>query len=203
MVKFGMKSMAVGALFLLGVDAKKLPPAAIAGGAPVPINSYPFIVALTDSQGVFCGGSIIANQWVLTAAHCIEDVQKFIRTTKVVGGTANLRNSPQGQVRAVESVVQHPGWGKGVQKQDLHDIAVIKLKQPFQFGPNVQPALLEYVDLPANIRTQAIGWGSTSEYGDAVNELRAVQLSTGSAQNCDRAYDIPRTSAKKEGFICA
>ena len=44
----------------------------IVGGQEATPHSYPFQVALFIGEGYFCGGSIISDQWILTAAHCID-----------------------------------------------------------------------------------------------------------------------------------
>src|SRR5690348_12693415 len=44
----------------------------IVGGEPTEIEKHPWQVALQLNGGFFCGGSIIAQKWILTAAHCFD-----------------------------------------------------------------------------------------------------------------------------------
>jgi secreted trypsin-like serine protease len=53
----------------------------IVGGQPAPEGKYPWQVRLYESMDDrigFCGGSIIAPQWILTAAHCLVDTDKIV-----------------------------------------------------------------------------------------------------------------------------
>jgi len=42
------------------------------GGVEAPRNGFPYQVALIINNAGFCGGSIISEQWALTAAHCVD-----------------------------------------------------------------------------------------------------------------------------------
>lgn len=44
----------------------------IVGGSVASRNQFPYQVALIINNSGFCGGSIISNAWVLTAAHCVD-----------------------------------------------------------------------------------------------------------------------------------
>ena len=101
------------------VAAAPKPEPRIIGGEPADFGEYPFMVALlfeptagNDFQKQFCGGSLIASRWVLTAAHCAdflagpEEVAVAISRTHL--------NSTEGQRIAVRSIHIHPDYDPNV-----------------------------------------------------------------------------------------
>ncbi|MGH9136881.1 MAG: S1 family peptidase [Acidimicrobiales bacterium] len=60
-------------LLLLAFALRPMAADAVVGGSPVPDGKYPFMAAVLDDGSQFCGGSVIASTWVLTAAHCVAD----------------------------------------------------------------------------------------------------------------------------------
>ena len=86
-------------------------------------------------RGVYCGGVIVSKFHVLTAAHCVEKEKR-----KVVGpinvGQVFLSKSVKAVNYSVEKFTIHP---KRSREFLTNDLAIIKVKVPFNFSKNVQP----------------------------------------------------------------
>ena len=131
----------------------------VVGGKPVPPGKYPWQVRLYESMDDtvgFCGGSIIAPQWVLTAGHCLIDVED------VVVGYGSTDREKTTKV-ASEKIIVHPDYVAG-QKADL---ALIKLKTPIPNAPAIgvaDPAADKDL-LPDGAAVTVTGWGATWDTG--------------------------------------
>lgn len=156
------------------------------GGKEAKNGAYPFQVALlttenldntTDSQSnaQFCGGSLIAPQWVLTAAHCLVDGATAVapETITILTGATDLR---EGKRYKVAQVIVHEGYSS--QTLD-NDIGLIKLAEP------AKDPVIPVTD--ANVEAGAatvIGWG-LMEDGNFPNALMTadIQLQPNAACN--------------------
>src|SRR5215203_3861597 len=131
----------------------------IVGGTAVPNGKYPFMAALLDKRRagdafdeLFCGGTLIDKDSVLSAAHCLVN-PKPDKLEVVVGRTALNQN--RGQLRSVSRRFIHPRYnGNG------YDAAVLKLSRPVKGIRPIKLATAKQNNLekPAHILTTA-GWG--------------------------------------------
>ncbi|XP_023947660.1 trypsin, alkaline B-like [Bicyclus anynana] len=162
----------------------------IVGGTTVSINTYPFSAVLLITSGVMnrlrqnCGGSIINNRSVLTAAHCIQHGN--LNTHRVRSGSSNA--SSGGRLHDISSRLVHPHYNQGTLN---NDIGMFRVSSAFQFGPTVRAAAIigQNAIIPDNALVWAIGWGWTSHGGNNPSEqLRHVQIRTTPVARCQRAY---------------
>lgn len=100
--------------------------ARVMGGCTISIEDFPWMVSLGDAHstsrhdGHFCGGTAIADRWILTAAHCV-DGGTLANSIAVYAGSASLDGG--GRIVDVARIFTHPGYG-GV---GTHDIALLEL----------------------------------------------------------------------------
>ena len=152
----------------------------IVGGAEAIAHSWPWIVSLRSNDH-FCGGTLIDNRHVLTAAHCI-DSSSF----RVIAGLHQRTdmNGPRLQNLGVLRIFIHEQYNT---RTEANDIALIRLAQPVQFNDYVTAICLPGPDPQESERVTVAGWGVLSENGDSARSLRQVTINVMNNQ-AERAY---------------
>jgi secreted trypsin-like serine protease len=130
----------------------------IVGGQAAEDGKYPWQVRIyssMDDQIGFCGGSIISDQWILTAAHCLLD------TEAVVVGYGSTDRTKTTKIPS-EKIIVHPGYANG----EKTDVALIKLAKPIPNAPAIAYAdpTLEQKVLPAGAKVTVTGWGAIWDF---------------------------------------
>ncbi|VDN10601.1 unnamed protein product [Dibothriocephalus latus] len=169
-------------------------------------NSWPWHVGVYSSAigpSPFCGETLIASKWVLTAAHCIlaalecndapvgrlfsyHDITGEHMAVTVADHNYTQRQRPAYNVR-VEGVIMHPSFTKQISNRAF-DIALLQLNHEVKRTSVAEYACLPepWLNLPAGYFCKFAGWGrkphppheSQSDYPETLMELRTQIVST-------------------------
>ena len=149
------------------------PAGAIVGGRPADSGKWTWQVLVDvetgngapDNREIFCGGTLIARDWVMTAAHCAEDRVNggFLAPSRLKVRVGSHDRS-QGRNISVSEIHVHPGFRRDPSEHLTHDIALVKLAEPV-------PEMLGTVAIPdgaihdrifvSGDPATALGWGLT------------------------------------------
>ncbi|KYN33194.1 Serine protease snake [Trachymyrmex septentrionalis] len=160
----------------------------IIGGIQAKRAEFPHMAVIGYGKDVSwqCGGSIISENFILTAAHCMESPDKGPASKVRVGLIDLMTPDDVMQERNVAERIKHPDYKFSVR---YHDIALLKLEQPLELNPQVRPACLEIESQLPGKSAIASGFGKTSyESSVGSNELMKVQLNYISEDECKKTY---------------
>jgi secreted trypsin-like serine protease len=162
---------------------------AVVGGKAVQPGNYPFVVAVGDTEGPFCGGTLISPSVVLTAAHCITGKPTALEHLRVLVGspriTADRATDGASHVLGVTAVYVHPKFSERFMH---YDAALLILDHPVR---GVRTVPMADSSPLAGTTVSAAGWGLTDERNDTMpNRLRSVILKVGTTRECRRGNKI-------------
>ena len=167
------------------------------------VNEYPWQVGIITkgTSRPWCGGSLISNRWVLTAAHCTRGEQaKNIQA--LLGEHDYNSNSETTAIKMAISLIKD--HNKYNHAKTNYDFSLLKLKKNIDFTkyPHIRPICLpvddskDYNDFMATVS----GWGTLSSGGSSPNKLREVTVKVLTNAECKNAYG---SSSITDQMLCA
>lgn len=171
-------------------------PDRVVGGQLADSAATPWAIQVSNSEspdptGEWCGGTLVAANKVVTAAHCLEGESKS--TFTLIQGRNDLTDNSTGKESKVASWWVNPDYvNKGT-----GDIAVITLATPFTGVPTL-PLNTKSTTPAVGSKATVYGWGNTQGTGPA-NVFQQVSLPVISDSECKKSY--PELNAV--GELCA
>ncbi|XP_067623814.1 brachyurin-like [Eurosta solidaginis] len=134
----------------------------IVNGRTAPVNDFPYQAGLLVNDGetlFFCGGSLLSNEWVLTAAHC---TLSALKVTVHLGSITYLDSTVSMEVDKCNIIV-HPSFDM---RTIRNDISLIRIPA-VTISDAIKPVTLPNCDLHPSLYVDqnvvALGWGRTSD----------------------------------------
>lgn len=111
----------------------------IVGGRPTGINHYPWIARIVYDGHFHCGASLIAENYVVTAAHCVRKLKKSKIRVILGDHDQSTTTDVPAKMRAVSAIIRHRNFDTDTYN---HDIALLKLRKPVEFTKSIRPICL-------------------------------------------------------------
>ncbi|XP_050337231.1 seminase-like isoform X3 [Bactrocera neohumeralis] len=164
----------------------------IVGGSAVTHKKYPYYVRLHYYGKFICGGSLVRNNAVLTAAHCVEDLN--VKALSVHADTINLSDT------GVEREIKYAMVSKEYDAETLnYDVAVLILSSTI---PSASVIPLDRSAVAAGTNCLVIGHGYTKEDRKVLSQqLQEIYVPVVSRKDCQRKYR--GTGAITQYMMCA
>ncbi|KAL5278063.1 hypothetical protein ACFFRR_002984 [Megaselia abdita] len=161
----------------------------VSNGQTANLGQFPYHAKLDlkNSEGRYfrCGGSLIASEWIVTAAHCLNN---GIVSARAVLGRVNLRNRTQGKTYHSDDLIVHQDFDPDTLE---NDIALIHLDESVETDENIA-----IIDLPEDDGDDYVGdvftvtgFGRLGRNKPLSNTLQYTNLKVRPNRICQRLYN--------------
>merc|ERR1712013_235083 len=163
----------------------------IVGGVETEVNEWPWQAGMvwSGSSSVFCGATVISDEWILTASHCVDGTNPA--EIQVLLGEHDYWDSGESSMTRMDisEIIMHGDYDSNTVDQDF---ALLKMarKLDWSANENIRPACLPSAgagDYDQWMST-VTGWGTTSSGGSTSNVLLEVDVKVISNSECNGAY---------------
>ncbi|XP_051579761.1 suppressor of tumorigenicity 14 protein homolog [Myxocyprinus asiaticus] len=170
----------------------------IVGGQDAGEGEFPWQVSLhIKNIAHVCGGSLINDRWIVTAAHCVQDDGKTRYsqpgTWEAYLGLHTQRAKQAATRRNIKQVIAHQSYNHYTYD---FDIALMELDSPVTFSETIRPICLPTANdvYPAGLPVTITGWGATREGGSGATVLQKAQVRIINSTVCDKLMNGQITS---------
>lgn len=165
------------------------------GGENGTLGQFPFQVSLRNPRNRhFCGGSILSERWVITAAHCA--VGQNVSDIIVAVGTIQIK---EGVIYELDQIFVHEKYDSSTIQ---NDVSVLKTAKEIVFNANARPiAIRSTYTNEAEVAT-ASGWGLTKYPGEVPDILQFLAVKTLNNEKCAQELDTLIGTNIYNGSLC-
>ncbi|XP_032678014.1 trypsin-1-like [Odontomachus brunneus] len=169
----------------------------IVGGQTTSMNEFPWMARLSYLNKFYCGGTLINDRYVITAAHCVKGFMWFM--IKVTFGEHDRCIEKGAETRYVVRVMT----GEFSFLNFDNDIALLRLNERVPLSDTIRPICLPSMLDNQYEGTKAIasGWGTLQEDGKPSCFLQEVEVPVMSLQACRNTSYSPRMIS--DNMLCA
>lgn len=157
----------------------------IVGGQNASKNEFPHMALLGFGNEAFviwsCGGTLISENFILTAGHCIGHRDAGRVTYAYLGALARNEVTDSSNRYEIKTIHKHPEYES---PSTYHDIALLELDRRVLLDALTKPACLHTGDPIGDEQGWATGWGFTQDGGWSAETLQKVQLNKFSTFDC-------------------
>ncbi|XP_015609258.1 trypsin alpha-3 [Cephus cinctus] len=174
------------------------PSGRIVGGAPTTIQEVPYQVVIRVFGSAICGGSIISDNWVVTAAHCND----YPTSWYTIRAGSTLSNSG-GSIHSLAAIINHANYHSTAEGIPVNDVGLYRLASRLTLDSTRQPIPLFNSGESASVGAMAVitGWGTLTQGGSTPTVLQTVSVPIVSKSSCNSAYSM--WGGLPAGQICA
>ncbi|XP_053319686.1 acrosin-like [Spea bombifrons] len=163
----------------------------VVGGKDAEPGTWPWAVSVQEDIDYeyyhLCGGVVLNNLWVLTAAHCFKDRGNDYHTWRLVFGANQLSDmGKKVQIRTIRDKIQHEKYNPETER---NDITLLRLSKPLAFDEYTQPACLpaKQAILSKTDDCYIAGWGILEEASTETSDiLQEAPVNLIPVERCNR-----------------
>ncbi|XP_011872915.1 PREDICTED: uncharacterized protein LOC105564821 [Vollenhovia emeryi] len=187
--------------FECGIRTQVASTARIVGGASSSMGNWPWQIALYKDGNYQCGGALINDRWVISAAHCFYRAQDSYWVARIGATRRGSFRSPHEQLLRVDYISLHPDY---IDNGFVNDIAVIRLERAVSFSDYIRPVCLPKSPVSSETICVVTGWGQLNEIGRVFPDtLQEIQIPVISTEDCRRKTLFLPLYRITSGMLCA
>nr|XP_061807657.1 chymotrypsin-like protease CTRL-1 [Nerophis lumbriciformis] len=175
----------------------------IVGGDDAAEGTWPWQVSMHYNGFHICGATVINEEWILTAAHCI--LSTNLEPWRLYFGKQNQSDTSPNEVnRTVARIIVHPDYNNSTFN---NDITVMKLSSPLNYTEYIRPICMASKDSKFNNGTMCwgSGWGrlGADQPNVGFERLQEVKIPIIGNNQCGCSYSFVENIGVNSNMICA